>query len=145
MLNLASATTPSSPAAGRIHGQDFIVERTILQNGTLTLRAGRNGTMAFGLVANFGGATPEDLSGKTINVSANAAKAAVVTLHWKDGSQPMSDTFANGYAMRLEFAAISGNRLPGKIYFCAPDETKSYVAGTFNADIRRPRPPRPPN
>jgi hypothetical protein len=101
--------------------------------------------MAFGIIVNFSGATPEDLSGKTINVSANAAKAAAVTLHWKDGSQPMSDTFTNGYAMRLEFAAISGNRLPGKIYFCAPDETKSYVAGTFNADIRRPRPPRPPN
>jgi hypothetical protein len=54
----------------------------------------------------------------------------------------MSGTFIKGYALRLDWGQISGNRLPGKIYLCAPDETKSYVAGTFNADIRKARPKR---
>ena len=40
--------------------------------------------------------------------------------------------------MRLDFGQISGNHISGKIYLCAPDETKSYIAGTFNAEIRNP-------
>jgi hypothetical protein len=54
----------------------------------------------------------------------------------------MRDNFDGGYAMRLEFGALANNRMPGKIYLCTPDETKSYIAGTFNVEIRRPRPPR---
>jgi DNA-directed RNA polymerase subunit RPC12/RpoP len=142
MLNLETAVIPNSAAAGRIHGQDFITERAILMNGTLTLRTGRGGPVASGIIVNFGGASAEELSGKTINVSTNASRAAGVTLHWKDGDQFMSGTFVRGYTLRLVFGQLSGNWLPGKIYFCAPDETKSYVAGTFNADTRRPRPRR---
>src|ERR1035438_6462933 len=47
MLDLGKAAIPDSTAAGRIHGRDFIAERAVLQNGTLTLRAGRNGTVEF--------------------------------------------------------------------------------------------------
>ena len=38
LLALGAATIPDAPAAGRIHGQDFITERASFQNGTLTLR-----------------------------------------------------------------------------------------------------------
>jgi len=139
-LNLSAAVIPDSTAAGRIHGQDFIIERAILLNGTLILRAGRGGPLESGVMINFGGAQAEALSGETINISTNASRAAGVTLHWKDGDQFMSGTFIKGYALRLNFGQPAGNRLPGKIYLCTPDETKSYIAGTFNADIRRPWP-----
>jgi hypothetical protein len=62
-------------------------------------------------------------------------------LRWRDGGQTARENFDGGYALRLEFGALANNRIPGKIYLCTPDESKSYVAGTFNADIRRPRPP----
>jgi len=132
---------PDATAAGRIHGQDFIVERASLQNGTLTLREGRNGAVTFGVEINFGGAQPEALAGQSLNIAANAPMAARITLHWLDGGQSAMEDLEGGYAMRLQFGQLAGNRLSGKIYFCAPDEMKSYIAGTFNAQIRRPKRP----
>jgi len=43
--------------------------------------------------------------------------------------------------MRLEFGALSKGKLPGKIYLCTPDAEKSYVMGTFNAVVTKPKPP----
>jgi len=34
-------------------------------------------------------------------------------------------------------------RMPGKIYLALPDDLKSFVAGTFNAEIRKPPAPKP--
>jgi hypothetical protein len=51
-------TIPDSPAAGRIHGQDFLAERASFStNGILTIRAGTRGAVDFGLTINFNGAT----------------------------------------------------------------------------------------
>jgi DNA-directed RNA polymerase subunit RPC12/RpoP len=140
MLDLGMAAIPDSTAAGRIHGKDFIVERAILQSGTLTLRTGRGGPVDFGVIINFGGAQPESLAGQSLNITTNADKAAGIMLRWRDGDQQSRVTISNSYALRLDFGRLAGNHLTGKIYLCAPDETKSYIAGTFNADIRRPRP-----
>ena len=140
MLNLDTAAIAGSPVAGRIHGQDFIIERAYFQNGMLTLRAGARGPLEFGAVINFGGAQAEALSGQTINVSTNADTAARITLHWKNDSASGRDNFDSGYALRLEFGPLANNRLPGKIYLCTPDVKKSYLTGTFNAEARKPKP-----
>ena len=144
-LSLDSVTNlPDAPVAGRIHGQDFIVERASFQNGSLMLRAGTRGTVEFGAFINFSGAQPEALSGKTINVTTNADKAARVTLRWKDASGTVQkENHDDSYALRLEFGALANNRLPGKIYLCTPDAEKSYLLGSFNADARKPK-PKPP-
>lgn len=144
LLTLGTNAIPETPVAGRIHGQDFIVERASFQNGSLMLRAGTKGTVEFGVFVNFGGAQPESLSGQTINVMADADKAARVQLRWKnEAGQVQKPEFTNGYAMRLEFGALANNRLPGKIYLCTPDAEKSYLVGSFNADARKPK-PKPP-
>ncbi len=143
MLDLASASFPDAKAAGRIHGQDFQAERAVLSSGTLTLRQGAKGPVAFGLVINFSGVQAEVLAGKTINITSNAPLAARVTLHWQEGEQTLKDTFDTAYALRLQFADLVNNRISGSIYFCAPDEAKSYVAGTFVAEVRRPKPVKP--
>jgi hypothetical protein len=140
MLTLDTNAIPDSPATGRIHGQDFIVERCAFFNGNLAMRQGMHGPMDFGLVINFGGAQPESLSGNSINVTAEAAQAARVTLVWRNHTGTMKETFTNGYAMRLEFGAIDHNHLPGKIYLCTPDAEKSYLMGTFHAFIVKARP-----
>jgi hypothetical protein len=42
------------------------------------------------------------------------------------------------YALRLEFGALTNRHLPGRIYLCTPDPQKSYVMGTFNAEVSVP-------
>jgi hypothetical protein len=143
MLSLDSVTNfPEAMAAGRVHGQDFIIERATLQGGTLTLREGNKGPVEFGVTINFSGAQSEALEGQSISVATNTDKAARVTLRWKDGEQAMRDSFDNGYALRLAFGALDNNHVAGKIYLCTPDESKSYIAGTFNAEIKKPKPPK---
>jgi len=86
---------------------------------------------------------PEALAGQSLNVTTNAATAARVILGWKEGDQSLKETFTNGYALRLDFGALAGNRIPGKIYLCTADAKNSYLAGVFNAEIRKPKPPKP--
>ena len=144
MLSLGTNAIPDAPVAGRIHGQDFIVERASFQNGSLMLRAGTRGPVEFAAFVNFSGAQPEALSGQTINVTTNADKAARVSLRWKDADGTVQKTnYDDSYALRLEFGPLANNRLPGKIYLCTPDTEKSYLLGSFNADARKPKPKAP--
>jgi len=139
-LNLAKVTVPDAPVAGRLHGRDFIAGRVAFQNGTLVVRAELRGPMESGVMISFPGTQPEALSGHTINVTTNVAKAARVTVRWQDDSGAQKENYEAGYALRLEFGQLANNRLPGKIYLCLPDEEKSYLLGTFNADARKPKP-----
>jgi len=135
---------PDAPVVGRIHSQDFVIERANFREGTLTLRFGTHNQVEFGALINFGGAQAESLSGQSINVTSDADKAARVQLRWKNEDGQMQKTdFTNGYAMRLEFGPLANNRLPGKIYLCTPDAEKSYLMGSFNADARKPKPKAP--
>jgi DNA-directed RNA polymerase subunit RPC12/RpoP len=136
-LALKGVAIPDSTAAGRVEGLDFICDHATLQGGLLTLHYGDTS-----LAINFTGATAQMLSEKTINVATNATAAARVTLRWKDGDRSEHETFTNGYALLLNFGEATNNRISGKIYLCTSDEEKSYVAGTFKADIRKPRPKR---
>jgi hypothetical protein len=144
-LRLDTNAIPDTPVVGRIHGQDFIIERASFStNGTLTLRAGTKGALEFGVQINFGGAQPESLSGQILNVAADTDKAAKISLRWKDATGAIQKAnYDRGYAMRLEFGALANSRLPGKIWLCLPDAEKSYLLGTFNADARKPK-PKPP-
>src|SRR5208337_632800 len=83
-LDLEAASIPTTPAAGRIHGQDFIVERASFQNGTLTLRRGTHGPVDFGVTINFSGAQAEALAAQAINVTTITDEAARVTLRWSN-------------------------------------------------------------
>jgi hypothetical protein len=144
LLTLADAVIPEATVAGRIHGQNFVIERAVLQGGMLTLRSGTKGPLEFGAQINFGGVTAESLASRTINIDTNADKAARVQLRWKDATGAgQKDNYDAGYAMRLEFGALANNHLPGKIYLCLPDAEKSYLLGTFSADTRKPKSKQP--
>jgi hypothetical protein len=140
MLVLETNSIPDSPVAGRIHGLNFLMERTTLQNGALMLRSGTHGSVEFGAAINFNNLQPETLSGKSLSVTTNVQKAVRITLRWKDEAGTVQKaSYDYGYAMRLEFGALANNRLPGKIYLCLPDEEKSYLVGSFTADARKPK------
>jgi hypothetical protein len=140
-LDLSNIRIPQTPAAGRIHGEDFLVQRATLQGGTLNFRQGQNWPPELGLTVNLFANRSEDLAGQTIQIEATRADSPRVVLRWKDDAErPLTKSFSAGYALRLEFGRVSGSRMSGAVYLCTPDDAKSYVAGTFTAEIRRPSP-----
>jgi hypothetical protein len=142
-LHLAGVKIPDLPAAGRVHGENFLAQRVTLQGGTLNFRQGQSWPPDLGLTVNLFANHGEDLAGQTIQIEAGRTNSPKVTLRWKkDSAEPATKSFRSGYALRLEFGPVSGPRMPGKIYLCTADEAKSYVAGTFTAEIRKPSPPR---
>jgi DNA-directed RNA polymerase subunit RPC12/RpoP len=142
-LDLTDATFPDTLAAGRIHGQGFACQKAILHGGILTLRQSRSDLPDVRVFLYLRPMYAEELRGKSMNVTTNDTAPTRVGIRWNDGREK-TETFTNGYALKLEFGEPAERRLPGKIYLCLPDEAKSRVAGTFNAEIRDRPPQRPP-
>jgi len=85
----------------------------------------------------------QDLAGKTVVLEATRTNAPRVILRWKEGPETAATKeFRQGYAARLEFGKVTGNRLEGKIFLAVPDAKRSYAAGAFSAEIRKPSPPK---
>jgi DNA-directed RNA polymerase subunit RPC12/RpoP len=147
-MDLAKMAFPASPAAGQIHGQEFTLERTTIQGGTLSLRQGRGWPPDLGVTILLFAREAEDLNGALVEIGPERLPPLPrVVMRWKDEQQePVTRTFPSGYALRLEFGKVADGRMPGKIYLSFPDEEKSVIAGTFNAEVRKAAPakPRPP-
>ena len=141
-LDLAQAEIPEMSLAGSLRHEAFELGRATLAGSNLTLRVGRNGPVELGLNIYFFNRQAEELSGKTAEVKPTDSTAPRVVLHWKETKQ-RSQTFHNGYAMKVEFGPAANGDIPGKLFICLPDESKSWIAGTFNAEIRKPNPPKP--
>jgi hypothetical protein len=58
-----------------------------------------------------------------------------VAKRWKTNPRfaPTLKSFANGYAMKLEFGQITEGEMAGKIFIALPDAEQSVVAGAFKA------------
>ena len=139
-LDLGGVVLPDAPAAGRLNGKEFSCQRATLLGSSLALRQGSKWPPELGVVINLHAAHSADLAGKNIHIATDLAAAPKVALRWRDGQQePATRNFNDGYALRIEFGALAGERLPGKIYLCLPDEQKSYVAGSFTAEILKPK------
>lgn len=145
-LDLTNAEVPEAVAAGSIHGSGFFCERATLQGGNLTLRQGRGGSPDLGVTIHFFAKEGEELSGKSIEITPERTPPLPsVELRWKDDQQKaVHRKLSSAYAMRVAFGEAADKRITGKIYLCLPDEYKSFVAGTFEADIKKAPPPKPP-
>ncbi len=144
-LNLSEATVPDSPASGAVRGFGFKLERSTIQEGRLDLRQGAKWPPDVGVSIHLFAKRIEDIAGKTVIIDTARTNAPRVILRWKDErGKVLNKEFKSGYAARLEFGQINGKWLPGKIFIATPDDTHSYAAGTFNAEIRKPSPPKKP-
>lgn len=142
-LNLATATIPAAPVQGSIHGVEFNLDRAVIQGGKLDLRQGPKWPPDVGLTIHLFANNSTDLAGKTVVLESSRTNAPRVILRWKDEQgQAVTKDFRSGYAARVEFGPVTNNRLAGRIYLAAPDEFQSYVAGMFDAEIRKPSPPK---
>lgn len=139
-LDLTETGIPEAPVSGKIQGSDFICDRAYLQNGTLTLRQSRSGAAELAvniLLARH----EEEWTGNYMAVSPTTLAAPKVTLRCKkEGNSMTSLSFTDGYAMKLQVSPVENGKFSGKIYLCTPDDLKSFVAGTFTADIKKPKP-----
>ena len=66
-----------------------------------------------------------------------------MTLRWKDDQdKAVNRQIGSGYALKAVFGEAASVRMPGRIYICLPDDAKSFVAGTFDAEIKKAPPPK---
>jgi hypothetical protein len=142
-LDLTNAPFPETIAAGRIHGSGFLCEKAVLHGGLLTLNQGDAWPWDLGVALHLLARHGEELSGKTVEIPPDRQRAPRVFLYWKDSQQrSVTETITNGYFVKVAFGRATNAHIPGKIYICLPDEDKSFVAGTFDAQIRRVSPPK---
>jgi len=151
-LSLTNMTIPAWPAAGRIHGLDFKYSQAGVSTNILTLHHGTNSPHDLSVLLFFRQRPGESLSGKRFEVSADAdSPLREVRIGWKEGGgEKLWQSFTNGYALKLEFGHVTPNnvtgtnRIAGTVYLCLPDTNYSYIAGTFDARVARPRTVAPP-
>jgi len=146
-LDLTEAVFPATVAAGSIRGCGFRCERATLQGGHLTLRqGGLSGAPLMGVSVYLFARQGEELSGKSVQIPPDRAPPRPrVTLRWPDEQlQAKKNDIEGGYALKLAFSQAANGRLPGRIYLCLPDASRSFVAGTFDAEIKKAAPPKPP-
>jgi DNA-directed RNA polymerase subunit RPC12/RpoP len=138
-LKLDAVTIPSSAVTGYVHGKAFIPEQVTLAGGAFTLRTADN-PPTVGVSIYLHANRSEDLARQSVNIEPDSAGVPWIDLRWKDeGGQYLAQTITKGYALRIEFGQLTGNRLPGKIYLCTPDGTKSWLKGAFDAQILNSR------
>jgi DNA-directed RNA polymerase subunit RPC12/RpoP len=143
--SLAGLKIPDSMVSGRIHGQPFVMHHAEFVKGQLSFY-GQKGALVWGANIDFSGAAVESLTGKAINITTDAKRAAKVTLLWREHGQQMTTDFNGGYAMRLELDSRIGNDggkygpyLQGHVYLCTSDSAKSYLMGRFKAYVAYPQ------
>ena len=130
---------PALPAKGQIHGKPFVVESSSIENGILTLRLGKDASADLEVRLMLSTPPWEVPAGKNFKVSGPAGtNAPQIVLAWKEDGQnaPSEQKFTDKYTLVLEFGQEKDKKLPGKISLSLPDEVKSNVAGTFEADIK---------
>ena len=145
-LDLTNAVLPETIAVGSIHGSGFKCEKATLTGGNLTLRQGGAWPPDLGLSVVLFARAGEELSGKSVEVASDRAPPLPrVVLRWKDDQQKgVTRNFSGGYALKVVFGEATNGRMPGRIFISLPDETRSFVAGSFDAEIRKPAPPKAP-
>lgn len=142
---------PASPAAGKLFGQPFApkaFELSRIGSRTLTLCQGDEFNPDLQFKVALAAGKDENFSGRTFEIGTDTGPGTLsvsATRKGAEGSLPETKVYSEKLALRLEFGTEDGGQLPGKIYLCLPDATKSFVAGTFTA-ITEPdytKPPRP--
>jgi hypothetical protein len=144
-LELTNAVIPETTAVGSIHGLGFRCEKAFLTGGTLTLRQGKSAQSDLGVAVQLHARVGEDLSGKTVDVSPGRPPSPPrVLVRWRDEQDHFpTQMIPGGYLLHIVFGEAENNRMPGRIYLSLPDDAKSFVAGTFTAEIRKPPPAKP--
>ena len=132
--DLNSVSFPGHPVSGKLHGLGFVLRTASFKNGDLRLKSA-NGVQldVYRLGNSIEGRSYEIQSDDDRNDNPRAR------MSWNENDAAETATFSKGYGMKLQFGYAADRKVSGKIYVCFPDDSKSYVAGTF--EVRLPRQP----
>jgi uncharacterized protein DUF4190 len=134
-LDVKHATIPGDTVSGEVHGMDFQLGRALFRNGIIRLISSDG--QEWVLIHNLGDSIANDnLEFQT----ASGSDAPKIELGWKEGTDKKTEMFQDGYAMELNLGNAKGRRISGQIYLCVPDDSKSYIAGTFTVVLPKPKP-----
>ena len=155
-LDLDNATVPDAPVRGRVEGLAFKPKQVEFQEsfGILEFRylpGPGEPASDMTLDVTFNEHDAAQYSGRTFMVQKDdsvsiqpqgdwqAAKPDI-RVYWTDpGSRPSRSHDTMGtpfkYAMRLQFGELKKNQLPGRIYLCVLDSKKSFIRGSFVANV----------
>jgi hypothetical protein len=133
-LDVMHAAIPDDPVVGSVHGADFQIKRALFRNGILRFLSADGQWV---LVRDLG----DSIANRSLEFqTASGDIAPKIEIGWMEDGQKKSETFQNGYAMELKFDHAKGRKIHGQIYLCLPDDSKSYVAGTFTIVLPKPKP-----
>jgi hypothetical protein len=133
-LDLTGVTMTNLPAAGRLNGYAFSPDEALLWNGDLALSQGPG--CQLGVRIRLPSRRPAHYAGQTFHCEANQRDVLPVLVDARDPEgRPVTQRIKEGYALRLEFGPCTDYRIRGRLYLCLPDEAKSFVAGTFAAQV----------
>lgn len=130
---------PNEPVHGRMHDVAFRVERAEIESGVLTLSQGTeplDTEIAF-VLQTRPWEVPSGRSFKIVNQPAGSATPQV-RVRWRENGQnaPRQREYTEKYTLVLELGPERDRKISGKVYLALPDEQKSQIAGTFEAEVR---------
>ncbi len=136
---LSDAKIPKATAEGMINGDKFTVESAKLENGILTIRDGKNFFPNHAFMIFLFLKENESAEGNSYNITMSSVFGSPhIHMQWKPENKelPQTKIFTDDYVMRLDFGKVEGGKLKGKIYLCLSDDKKSFVGGSFTADVK---------
>ncbi len=131
--DVSKAEFPDHPVSGKVHGMHFALKTATLRGANLRLNSENGPSLEiFGL--------DQPVAGQSYEIQpADSSANPRVKLTWNEGDVIQAATYGKGYGMKLQFAQVVNRKVSGKIYLCLPDGSKSYVAGTFEVRIPKPK------
>lgn len=139
LADISAQPIPDKPAAGKVHGREFKVEKATLEEGILKLRQGEGfATHLEEFEIDLSRKNVENFAGQTFTAQLSQKAGIDITLAYsgeKKGSIK-TRTYMREYTMKLEFGTAKDGKIPGKIHLRLPDEAGSFVVGTFEAEIK---------
>ena len=128
--DISKASFPDHPVSGKLHGSDFTLRTVSFRNGDLKMTS-ENGMLldVFRLDESVESQRYEIHFIDSYNTNPH------VKMTWNEGDVVQSSTYIKGYGMKLQFDQAINRTISGRIYLCLPDNSKSYVAGTFKVKL----------
>lgn len=130
---------PAHAPKGQLLGKAFVADSIVFEEGALVLRQGTAETSMQELRVYLPGNKWETPTDKKFKFE-NAAGADIPRVHVSTKEAGQTDVarqeFSEKYSLKLEFGPEKDKKLPGKFKLTLPDDGKSMVAGSFEADIR---------